>query len=120
MENQKACPTQAGTMAGYVPEYKNLDGVWKRIPMTETMGHGVARGRFLSEILSLANLFGYEAAMCIAWWFKANVEKFAEIRVVPYQIEYQMAAYRNEAEAEFLRDDFDKKMRESSDKTKTK
>jgi hypothetical protein len=98
---KKACPSMTGTLTGYAPEYKNEDGVWKRIPTTSNPLCGVVRARCYSEVLSLCSLYGYESAMAIVWTFKANSERgFCLTRVVPYEIKYNFEAFRDEEKSE--------------------
>jgi len=93
------CPSVSGNIVGYVPEYKNSDGIWKRILIKEVAGCGVPRGQFDIEILSLASVFSYESAMCISWAYRASVNPHIDVRVVPYLINYSMEAYRKEEDA---------------------
>jgi hypothetical protein len=97
----KACPSMAGTITGYVPEYQTEDKVWKRIPTPPNPLYGVVRGRCYSDVLSLCGFYGYESAMAIVWIFKANSERgFCLTRVVPYEIKYNVEAFRNEEKSE--------------------
>jgi hypothetical protein len=96
-ESQKPCPSLSGTMRAYVAEYKNSDGIWKRIRI-EDAPVGIMRDQFNPDILHTVDLLGWEAAMALAWVFKANC-RLCEIRIVPSEVQYSVSATRKENEA---------------------
>lgn len=100
-EEIKARPTSSGKCVGYIPEYKNDDGIWKPIPLDET-GKYVQRAHLHTGLFHEVHLLGYEAAMAIAWAYLANekVGMLRETRLVPYKVEYEIKAFKDEIKAQ--------------------
>ena len=97
MKDEKPCPTSGGTCIGYKIEIKNDDGIWKPMPIKDSP-HGVPRDTFRPEIMSIMNMYGYESAMALVWTYSAlNISPRA-IRIVPYEINYNVEAYKREPE----------------------
>lgn len=91
---------RSGTAIGYRVEYKIPDDEWKIIPLKPALpDSGVRQARWLQGIHAELGLLGYEAAMALAWHFKANAPtelSFVQVRVMPFRMEYRVAAYRED------------------------
>lgn len=88
-ENIKG-PSEGGMHKAYYPEYKNLDDVWKPIPIQQ-VEHGVKLWPCHGNAGDIVGLMGYDAAMAIAYTWKASrVEGWLSVRVVEYQLDYSI------------------------------
>lgn len=102
---EKYCPTQHGKFTGYLPEYgieRKWPGgrkmiKWKRVEFTRDPD-GIPSPLAFGGILRTINLLGYWQAASIGTTFAAFREsrknERVKIRVVPYEIVYDIKAKR--------------------------
>ena len=90
------CPTQAGQMYGYEPEFREGNGEWKLVPVVKVIGgNGVNQPLLFGGITDAIGLYGYAQAQALAWKFAADmasIGKSIEVRVVDYEIHYDIKA----------------------------
>lgn len=96
--------TFAGKHFGYSIEARNIgtvpesfgnqifDARWKRLNVETS----IFRGKEEFPHLKILDLFSYQAAQAIRWWFLAELEKtccsiFWETRIIKHEIEYKYA-----------------------------
>ena len=94
-----ACPAAAGTCHGWIAEY--LDGAeWKEVPVYKGGPNGVPYPIHNGGLLQHIGLLGQEQAYAIAWGYAAQrmTTEFmsVKVRVVQYEIKYQIEARREE------------------------
>ena len=91
------CPTQAGTYRAYVPEY--LDGEkWREVQTIRGVG-GVPQPLCYGGINQTVGLFGHAQAWALAWAAAAAMAAEGcepKVRVVPYEVRYDIKARRLE------------------------
>ena len=114
-DDEKALPTQTGTMTAWSPQYLHLhyDSVnepprheWRQIPTKKSHhGEGVVE-QTLTGPARFLGFMGYEEAHAIAWQFLADAEEniryggyVPKVRVVPYRIQYDVKCYIQEDES---------------------
>jgi len=99
MKNKDApCPTNGGTCMGYKVEFKNDDGIWKPVPDSNDSACKIPRDTYRPEIMSIMDMCGYEAAMAVVWSYRACGLLPRALRIVPYEINYDIKAYKREPE----------------------
>jgi len=102
MSNKKKwCPTQAGSFAGYEPEFFN-GAEWVEI-QTDRGNNGLTFPRRTGGILNTIDLMGRAQAKAIAWAFAADAESQGEeieIRIQKYEVVYDIKARKIDAPQE--------------------
>jgi len=97
-------PTQNGKFTGYKAEFREQKGdlvsEWRKIPFTNECSQGVPYPDAFGGILKTICLSGYHQGLALGHWFAATAEAhrnvIIEIRVVPYEIKYDIKAKRLE------------------------
>lgn len=101
IKETKYCPTMGGTIYGYKPQYKEHDGTWKDIPIHRKGTFGVPWPLGDGGILSTIFLLGYDQAWALAFSFSAQAVAttgvFEEVRVVEYEVLFDIKAKELEA-----------------------
>jgi hypothetical protein len=87
-------PQQAGSVTAYYIEVEDKNGTWELMPTSHVTQGGVPHALFCVGIFEEANLFSYEAAMALAWQYKASVP-FSNVRIVPLLMEHSIKTTPN-------------------------
>ena len=103
-----ACPCQSGKYTAYQVEINEPPSKDWRVANSKRVpgGQGIPAGKLHEGTNMTLNMFNYEQAMALAWLLKseavAAIRYDIGIRVVPYQVEYDVKAWKLESEAEEL------------------
>lgn len=109
-DNKPPCPAISGTFIGYTVETKKLaEDEWHQVPTVKCSEKEGAPYPSANEgVLQQIGLLGYEQAMTLAWGLKARLAAdgilraayfFTKVRVMPYEIRYDIKAYRREVDS---------------------
>ena len=95
------CPTAAGTMGAYAPEYYDTDREkWRAVPVSVLQNSYGVPWPVGAALLAHVDLYGHEQAMALAWTYAAHEAArhgFApKIRVQKYEFVYDIKARKTE------------------------
>jgi hypothetical protein len=103
MDKPEYCPTQQGTFMGYKAEFRmsrhGVSSDWKPVMTKDVLPpKGIPYPKLGGGILSTINLNGYHQALALGYCFAASCEadghEGIEIRIVDYEINYDIKAKR--------------------------
>jgi len=100
-EEEKACPTMAGTYYAYDVEERR-DGKWMRCPRKRVPGNaGIPGPAYNGGINEALQLLGYEQALALYWRARAEMASEArgwaekdKLRIVEYRVEFELKAFK--------------------------
>ena len=102
----KPCPTQAGSITGYEVQVNKPHRGWQVFYFDKVCGgEGVPLPSAGRGILDTLGLLGYAQAKSLAWMIKASAasdSKDVEVRIMPYDVQYDTKAYKREDDIEAL------------------
>jgi len=102
----KPCPTQAGSFTGYEVQVNKPHRGWQPFYFDKVCGgKGVLLPSAGRGILDTLGLLGYAQAKSLAWMIKASAasdNKDVEVRIMPYDVQYDTKAYKRETDIEAL------------------
>lgn len=95
---------QSGEFIGYKVEKQLFgDDKWKSVNFNFTE-KGVPYPECEKFILAMIGYLGYEQAMTIAWWIRAESKLF-KVRIVPYKFKYRIDYEREDKNINYINDE---------------